>query len=153
MRKIKFLALMLVASLACVCFVACGDNKEDEPKIPSQTETPTQKEEVEESRYYVKYEAQMPSKWTNTIKTITYASEKGRQEFNTTEKSWEGTYGPLKKGDKVYLTIKSQSPDEYNYVQSYNKARIYVSRDKEPFVIKAEREGREDLTLVYTIDF
>lgn len=150
MRKIKLLMLMLIASLACVCFVACGDSKEDEPEMPNQTETPTQKEEV---RYYVKYETQMPSKWTNTIKTITFASEKGKQTFNTTEKSWEATYGPLKKGEKVYLTIKSNSPDEYNYVQSYNHARIYVSRDKEPFVIKAEDEGRNDLTLVYTIDF
>lgn len=153
MRKIKLLTLMLIASLACVCFVACGDNKEDEPEIPNQTETPAQKEEVEEARYYVKYEAQMPSKWTNTVKTITFASEKGKQIINTTEKSWEGTYGPLKKGDKVYLTIKSNNPDEYDYVQSYNHARIYVSRDKEPFVIKAESEGQEDLTLVYTIDF
>ncbi len=150
MRKIKLLMLMLIASLACVCFVACGDSKEDEPEIPNQPETPVQKEDP---RYYVKYEAQMPSKWTNTIKTITFATEKGKQIVNTTEKAWEGTYGPLKKGDKVYLTIKSNSPNEYDYVQSYNHARIYVSRDKEPFVIKAEDEGQEDLTLVYTIDF
>lgn len=153
MKNIKMLGFALIAFIACACVFACGDGKEDEPEIPNQTETPEQKEEVEDTRYYVKYELEMPSKWTNTIKKITYASEKGRQEFNTTEKSWEGTYGPLKKGDKVYLTIKSNNPDEYNYVQSYNKARIYVCREKEPFVVKAEDEGRKDLTLVYSINY
>lgn len=137
----KKLALVLLTATFVISFIACGS---DEPKVPEQTEN---------TYYYIKYEIDMPSKWYNTVKDITYVSEKGEQSFSTTEKSWEGTYGPLKKGSKVYLKIKSNSPNEYSYVQSYNCARIYVSREKEPFVVKADDEGRKDLMLTYIIDF
>ena len=144
---LKRFLFIIISILGCINIISCGG---DEPQEPQKPISP---EQSDDNHYYVKYEIEMPSKWINTEKSISYASEKGDQSFRTTDKKWQGTYGPLKKGNRVYLIIKSNSPDEYNYVNSYNRARIYISRDKEPFVIKAEDEGRKDLSLTYTIDF
>ena len=144
---LKRFCFIMISLLGCINIISCGG---DEPEDPQKPITP---EQPEETRYYVKYEIEMPSQLINTEKSISYVSEKGDQSFKTTDKKWQGTYGPLKKGNRVYLIIKSNSPDEYNNVKSYNRAKIYISRDKEPFVIKAEDEGRKDLSLTYTIDF
>lgn len=158
MRKIKLLTLMLIASLACVCFVACGDNKEDEPEIPNQTETPAQKEEVEEKeevRYYVKYEVYMPLGYggQTTSRQITYVSEKGTNQITIGEKSWEGTFGPLKKGAK--LSLKATAISGGIWIDTDYYVKISVSRDKEPFVLKAEDRKIESgiLEASYTINF
>lgn len=144
MKKIFYkLAIAICAIILSISFVSCN---KDEPNKNNPQQT-------EDTRYYVKYEIDMPSKWTNTVKKIKYVSEAGEKTFSTENKSWEATFGPLKKGDRLYLIIESQNQNEYDYVQSYNKARLYVSREKEPFVIKAESEGRCDLSLKYTIDF
>ena len=63
--------------------------------------------------------------------------------------SWEATYGPLKKGFTTYLKFVNQSTYDLNQCH----ARIYVSREKEPFVIKAEESGVNSLNLSYQIDF
>lgn len=103
------------------------------------------------ARYYVKYEVNSKYGYRVTAnQTITFTTEKGSdtysQESNaTTSFEWEGTYGPFKKGDNVSLSVT-------NTVMNIH-GRIYISREKEPFVIKAEGNESKTLNLKATIDF
>ena len=90
------------------------------------------------------------TQYTNQISTLRFATEKGieKQEFRGSY-NWEATYGPVKKGFETYMwCISSEDPRWTNL-----HGRIYVSREKEPFVLKAEGSDGDDLTLRYTIDF
>lgn len=111
------------------------------------------KEAEESARYYVKYEVQFTTQHTNTEKIVSFQTETGPMEISFTEwtktKSWEGTYGPVDKDFVAY--IKCSVPD-YKY-DSEIHARIYISREKEPFVIKDEGYGKYSLNLQTTIDF
>ena len=60
----------------------------------------------------------------------------------------EATYGPVSKDFVAQLEC---SVNNYNYSQTFH-ARIYICRDKEPFVIKAEDEDKT-ISLKYAIDF
>ncbi len=110
-------------------------------------------EKEEDVRYYVKYKLDMPSLHINVRKTIRFVTENGVQSFDTMDMQWEGTYGPLKKGTKLFLECASHSQSEYNYSQTNYHGCIYVCREKEPFVIKAEDSGKHDISLLYFIDF
>lgn len=110
----------------------------------------TLENELDNTRYYVKYECELNTQHLNIVKTISFTTENGNETINTTDMSWEGTYGPLKKGTTVHLDC--QIPSNYQYSRG-NFARIYVSREKEPFVIKAEDSGKHNISLSYTIDF
>ena len=79
--------------------------------------------------------------------TITFTTEKGQEKISKSGNSveWEGTYGPFKKGVSVSLDVTTAVN---------NHARIYASRDKEPFVIKAEdTQTNRPIQLSYKIDF
>ena len=107
----------------------------------------------EKARYYVKYEVTFKTQHTNTIKNISFTTENSTENISFTEwvktKSWEGTYGPVDKNFKA--TINCVVPD-YNYDCEIH-ARIYLSREKEPFVIKSEGIGKYSLFLQANIDF
>jgi hypothetical protein len=115
-------------------------------------ESELDKELEESARYYVKYEVN--SSWggygVTATQTIKFITEKGADSHSQNVKSstsmkWEGTYGPFKKGDNVSLSVT-------NTVMNIH-GRIYISREKEPFVIKAEDNGSKKLDLKATIDF
>ena len=116
-------------------------------------ESELDKEPEESARYYVKYEVDFATQHTNTEKIVTFQTETGPMEISFTEwtkkKSWEGTYGPVDKNFVAY--IKCSVPD-YKY-DSEIHGRIYISREKEPFVIKAEGYGKYSLNLQAAIDF
>lgn len=107
----------------------------------------------ESARYYVKYEVTFHTQHTNTTKNIEFTSDKGKENISFTEwtksKSWEGTYGPV---DKDFIASIKCSVPNYRYDCEIH-ARIYISREKEPFVIKAEGSGEYSLNLQATIDF
>ena len=129
-----------------ICLLSCSNNDD---KVEPQ---------IEESRYYIKYEVTSTSKEQSPIstgspgsiyeQTYTFTTERGTESI--TKKgdksySWEATYGPFKKGTKVSLSV---SPAKINH------AKIYASRDKEPFAIKREEEAKNsEISLSYTIDF
>lgn len=102
--------------------------------------------ETEDLEYYVKYEVYMPSGWPGqtTTREITFVNVDGEQTISTPRSSWEGTYGPFKKKDRVYLKALTNAPVGKD-VETY--VRIYVSRDKEPFVIKGEERGKAQSSL------
>jgi hypothetical protein len=61
--------------------------------------------------------------------------------------SWDGTYGPFKKNDKIKLSCSASIAMDIT-------ASISVSRNQEPFAIKAEfRKSSKECLLEYTIDF
>lgn len=117
----------------------------------STAESELDKEPEESARYYVKYEVNVQNGWSSkTTHTISFTSEDGPASIVHEVKGfgsikWEGTYGPLQKGDKVSLSARNHQMDYHG--------RIYISREKEPFVIKAEGTGAETLNLQATIDF
>lgn len=80
-----------------------------------------------------------------TPRQITYMTDKGEQtiEYNTQGVNWDGTYGPVKKG--FVAKISCNAP-----LVTSLRIRIYASRDKEPFVVKAETSSS---SASYTIDF
>ena len=127
-------------------FASCST--ENEPESLQIQEQPTEK-----TRYYVKYEVTFSTQHTNTTKNISFTTEKGTETVSFTEwtktKSWEGTYGPV---DKEFKASISCVVPNYTY-DSEIHARIYLSRDKEPFVIKAEGNGKYSLALQTKIDF
>lgn len=104
----------------------------------------------DENNYYVKYEFKVSYGWNrNYVCEVNYMTDHGEESFkkvgvdNTNSGvSWEATYGPFRKNDKVYLKINTG----WN---SGLMSRISVSKNNEPFVIKAENK----FTLTYIIDY
>ena len=132
---------ILLSFLICpFFFIACSSNDED-----------CNVAEPEETRYYVRYELKTKAQYTNQSSTLRIATEKGieEQRFHGGN-SWEATYGPVKKGFKTSISC-SMSGGDSRWTNIH--ARIYVSREKEPFVLKAEGNDGADLSLSYTIDF
>ena len=134
----KFLLVIMALS-----FLLCACSSDD-------NDTPQKEEEKEEDvRYYVKYEAK--TQHINPIKTIKFTTEEGSKTIELTgslTSEWEATYGPVSKDFVAQLEC---SVNNYNYSQTFH-ARIYICRDKEPFVIKAEDEDKT-ISLKYAIDF
>ncbi len=149
--------LLFTALLSVFLITGCStdddtplDNEQPSTENSSKDEESDDQQPTEEARYYVKYEWEMPSNITME-KIISFTTEDNIESFKTTGELWEGTYGPFKKG--VTIVFSCTSLDDYKYAQTNNHARIYVSRNQEPFVIKAEDSGKHDISLSYTIDF
>ena len=132
-------------------FMLASCSPENDPEIldPEYSEV----QPAEKPRYYVKYEVTFSTQHTNTIKNLIFTTDKGTENKSFTEwtktKSWEGTYGPV---DKDFVATLTCSVPDYDY-NSEIHARIYLSREKEPFVIKAEGSGKYSLSLQSKIDF
>ena len=128
--------------MAIMVLTACSSNDDNQNEIITPQE---------ESRYYIKYEVDSSSRTgfgtMSYDQIITFTTEKGNESITKTGKEieWEATYGPFKKGASVSLSVSAAF---------MNHARIYASRDKEPFVIKAEdTKENGSIQLSYTIDF
>ena len=127
-------------------------SKDDEQTIPEEPKTEDQAQnnnQEEEVRYYVKYEIEIKHDRADDTMSIEFTSEKGKEKVSGLAENWSGTYGPVKKGFKASLAC---SISTIGYRKEIH-GRIYVCREIEPFVIKAE--GRKDgsLGIYYTIDF
>lgn len=153
----------LIIILTTIPFILLsGCSKDDELlNNKNSTNSNTSKEEEkdnnttpekEENIYYVKYEVYMRDAgsvpYTRDIK---FTSEKGEQTITTYNDSWTGIYGPFKKGAKLSLTAKGNLVA--NTAESY--IIISVSRNNEPFSVKAEKreKGGDLLSVNYTINY
>ena len=138
--KLHNLYYLIVMMIMTMFVSSCTAESELDKEVPAES-----------ARYYVKYEVNAQNGWSSkTTHTITFTSEDGSASIVHEVKGfgsikWEGTYGPFQKGDKVSLSAKNHQMDYHG--------RIYISREKEPFVIKAEGTGAEALNLQATIDF
>ncbi len=119
----------------------------EEPKTEDQAQNNNQKEE--EVRYYVKYEIEIKHDRADDTMSIEFTSEKGKEKVSGLAENWSGTYGPVKKGFKASLAC---SISTIGYRKEIH-GRIYVCREIEPFVIKAESRKDGSLGIYYTIDF
>ena len=84
------------------------------------------------------------------VADLRYTTESGVRTVSTTSSTWEGTYGPFKKGDLVKLTAKAQA----STIKSTNYIRIYVSCNNSPFGIKKEASSdynNPPLSISYTM--
>lgn len=107
-----------------------GDTNDDKPQV---------------DHYYVKYEASSyAGNGTFGYISVQYTKENltngsiSKENRNSKGCSWEGTFGPFKKGDFVRLRVGG----------SYKlTGRIYVALNNEPFVLKAEGETTGELSL------
>ena len=140
----KRIVPIIISVISCIILYSCTKN-DDNDDMNSQ----------DENRYYIRYEVSSTSKdpggvlasGRNFDQTYTFTTEKGTETVKKSGSyvySWEGTYGPFKKGTKVSLVVSSAR---------INHAKISASRNQEPFVIKQEEnvENRE-ISLSYTID-
>ena len=138
--KLHNLYYLIVMMIMTMFVSSCTAESELDKEVPEES-----------ARYYVKYEVNAQNGWSSkTTHTITFTSEDGPASIVHEVKGfgsikWKGTYGPFQKGDKVSLSAKNHQMDYHG--------RIYISREKEPFVIKAEGTGAETLNLQATIDF
>lgn len=131
-----------IVPIICIisCFVLLSCTKDDDNDNTTYQD---------DSRYYIKYEVSSKSvDRRNFDQTYTIKTEKGIETIKKTGSSsysWEGTYGPFKKGEEVSLLVSSAY---------FNHAKISASRNQEPFVIKAEKDiENKEISLSYTIDF
>ena len=151
MNKEKIIHVMLMFAL--VLFASsCSKDEESDNRITTNNEesnnsnnsTPTNND-----NYYVKYEVlngKQIYNGTKTVRTVTLKDVNREVTIQITSIPWEGTYGPFKKGDKVYMTLSSSG--------SCNSiGRLSVSKNKEAFAIKDEFWYSTDDRLEYTIDY
>ena len=135
--KKSLLIVLTITIMSTFIVISCSNDEND---LPTE----------EDTRYYVKYEVSFSLPSTIAFKTtheIKYTNENGELKIAIQGRSvsWDGTYGPVEKGFVASLGCVSQSYSIH--------ARIYVCREKEPFVIKAEGEQTNSLSLKYIIDF
>ncbi len=127
--------LLILFSTSLLCACSSDDDKTVERKEPD--------------RYYVRYEAENGSQISydkTTTREVTLKNVYDEEKLNLSSGEWSATYGPFRYGVKVYLKIKT--------VGKYNSnARICVSKNQEPFVIKAEQRESTNIELEYTINF
>lgn len=122
---------LIISALTILTFSSC-----------SKEEMNNNKPEIS-NNYYVKYIIKGTgaygrfSDWTATTPDGKY-SNKGYQT-----RSWNQTYGPVKKGFKCEVQIGK-------YISGAPVIEIHVSKNEEPFALKVTETGR---TASYTIDF
>lgn len=122
--------------------MACGKDNES-PLSPGDIDYGSS------DSYYVKYEVERGAQvayGNHTERNITYTDVNGEKKVTVKDSNWDGTYGPFKKGTTVNLKVQTTGKYDSN-------ARISVSKNKEPFVIKAETRESLSITLSYRINF
>ena len=145
-KSIAFL-LLAFASLLYITFIASCSKDEGNDDVKDDVEdnkTTEQPQEVD--NYYVQYEVLTEKLVYICDKYITYKDVDQGKEI-TTSQEWSGTYGPFKKGDKVYLSVR------INNSLNMMSARLSVSKNQEPFAVKAETIKSNSISLEYTIAF
>jgi len=140
---------IFIGLLLLLAFTSCSkDDDQTSSKDPYSEQNNSTKEDT---RYYVKYEVTYSTYHVNESRVVKFETEKGMETISLNQQSktvsWEGTYGPVKEHFVAY--IECDTPDYSSTIH----ARIYVCREKEPFVIKAEGENNKSLYLRYEIDF
>ena len=137
MKKIIFWNLMILLVMSLPVMFACS-NDDDETTS-----------DVSYDSYYVKYEIENGKQVTYASKTtreITYLDTRGAVTITVNNTGWNGTFGPFKRGDKVYMTFSS-------YGKYSSNARLSVSKNKEAFAIKDEYRDATGGKLQYTINY
>lgn len=125
----------LLLALPLLLLSACGDD--DDSGTNSQ------------DSYYVKYEVENGKEISgddHTSRNITYKTVTDEKVITVVDEPWDGTYGPFKRGDRVYMIISATGRYSTN-------ARLSISKNKEAFAIKDEFRDATGGILEYTINY
>ena len=150
MKKERITCILMLMFALILSISSCSKDEDNE------LDTPTNKEENYNStpktidNYYVKYEVLngvQVSYASKTERTVRCKDVDKEVTVQVTSVPWEATYGPFKKGDKVYMMLTSPKA-KYNSI-----CRLSVSKNKEAFAIKDELNYVEHGKLEYTIDY
>lgn len=144
MKKWMFFVAGILLIALFPIITACSSDDDNTEQVNINENSPK-----DNDNYYVKYEVTngtMMSYYYGEIKQIKYKDVNKENNIQIEVGEWDGTYGPFKKGDKVYLNVRSTGRHNSN-------ARISVSKNKEAFAIKAEERESNDIRLNYIIDF
>ncbi|MGI6242042.1 MAG: hypothetical protein ACOYJK_00660 [Prevotella sp.] len=134
MKKYVLLLVTILSMVACT-----SDN--DECKSGEVKE--------ETHAYYIKYEVFAPILvYGRGDNTISYTNEAGVQKVTTENTKWEITCGPVKKGFTAQLSSRTSVTSNSSKIQ----IKIFVARDNEPFVLKANTEDTENASVEYTVN-
>ena len=121
----KLILFLFAIFLLCAC-------SKDEPDCPQNPDNPSSTENV----YYVRYEVKMYVPEPRFKLNVAYTTEVGEKSISLAGSTWEGTYGPFKKGQTVHLSASTSGVSSW---LSTNYVRIYVSCNNSPFGIKSEK--------------
>ena len=148
MKKEILSYFFLMVILLLPVMISCGHNDEETTPPVTNQNNDKQEESQNNDSYYVKYEATNGKRVSNANTTTRdiYFQDVNNVSLITVYANWEGTYGPFKKGDKVFLKISS-------YGEFSTNARLSVSKNQEPFAIKGEKRESNSINLEYVIDF
>ena len=117
-----------------IVFNSCG--KDDEPSS--------------KDKYYVKYELKTSSKYAFSTVQVEVTTENGIQNLEVS-RNWEGAFGPFTYGTPLVFNV-TKDGDFYGLTKF--TGRISVSKNNEPFILKAEElVSNKALSMTYTIDF
>ena len=126
-KKKRILTIASFILLAFPFLMSCNSDKDN----------PTVEEEVE---YFVKYEISTTpgGRHQDFLWHLEYPTGNGVGKAQVKNGSkWEASYGPFPKNYEIYLRIANGS------TRLPANARIYVSKDNGPFIIKAEHTGAD----------
>ena len=139
MNKEKIIRVLMLMSALILFTTSCSKDEESNNSTPTNSDN-----------YYVKYEVlngkQVLPFATTTDRTVKLKDVNREATVQITTVPWEGTYGPFKKGDKVYMTLSSSG-------RCNSIGRLSVSKNREAFAIKDEFWYSTNGRLEYTIDY
>lgn len=148
-KSFAFILLAFAGLLSIMIMASCSKDDIEEVETLNNEDDKTVEQPKNEDNYYVKYEVQSGSQISyasHTERIIKY-KDVDKEQSITTRQEWDGTYGPFKKGDNVYLRVNS------TMAKHNTNARISVSKNKEAFAIKAEKRESSTIDLEYTINY
>ena len=134
---------------ALILSTSCSKDEEKDLGTSINKEESNKSTPTNNDNYYVKYEVSNGKQISYAPKTERTVICKDVNKEITVEVAsipWEATYGPFKKGDKVYMSLSSTG--KYNSI-----CRLSVSKNKEAFSIKDELNYVMSGNLEYTIDY
>ena len=148
MKKERIIWLLMLM-FALILSTSCSKDEEKDLGTSINKEESNKSTPTNYDNYYVKYEVRngiQISYATKTERTVTCKDVNKTVTVEVTTVPWEATYGPFKKGDKVYMTLSSSG--KFNSI-----CRLSVSKNKEAFAIKDELSHVTNGKLEYTIDY
>ena len=121
MKRTILQSLVLFLMMSLTMLVSCTKDDDNENSVPIE----------DVANYYVKYHVFATSGFSGAYLPLEITCTTGLPN-NTfiTKNNWEETFGPFKKGEKIWLDVKGNST---------LTGRIYVSKNQEPFSLKVEK--------------
>lgn len=134
-RKIKH-SLPIYIGVMSIMLIGLSCNKDCECECEN---------EYNNNTHYVKYEAGIASPNGRIVTAnIIVDTEVGEKTY--TAKSFSEVFGPFPNGVKVYIIVSNNTKYDAN-----TSAKIYVSTNNGPFILKASKSGTNRVVAEYTI--